>query len=346
MWVWVCGWGAGRGEERGEVRRRGGRGRGGEGREGGSRSAGLMGRHSQNAGAVGKETLTHAEKKRLGWGTQRTRLGRDGVLSFDACNLGMVTAKVPVVTPEGVVYDKEAIIECLIAQREDLKRKRAAWEAQQADKAAEAADAEDERRSEALAAFEAQNVAAVAGDAGVASGGGGAEGAGEGRKPPAAPSLKKAYWLPTQGPGRHKGALDEPPSHTSCPTTKKKLRMKDLTEVKFMPMPEGVSEKEGKYLDPLTRDPLTDKAQVVVLRPSGVAMLESSYERFVKPDGVYNGKKVRAKDVIKLRKGGTGFAAGGAPVEAKAHHSHGLGATNAPLRGTGASLSNFGLNYN
>lgn len=32
VWVWVCGWGAGRGEERGEVRRRGGRGRGGEGR--------------------------------------------------------------------------------------------------------------------------------------------------------------------------------------------------------------------------------------------------------------------------------------------------------------------------
>jgi len=39
----------------------------------------------------------------------------------------------PVCTPEGFLFSKEAIIENLIQQKKAIKRKHAAWEAQQAD---------------------------------------------------------------------------------------------------------------------------------------------------------------------------------------------------------------------
>ena len=231
----------------------------------------------------------------------------------------------------------------------------AAWDAEQAAEAGEDAAKAAAAHEARIAAFERQNLGAAAGpsDASSASsgeGGGGAAGAGG-----AHDKQLKAYWLPSMEPADRKRAAP-PPSHTLCPTTRKRLRAKDLVEIKFMRVPDdGREGDKGKgrggggvgsnalYMDPLTRDPLTDKARVVVLKPSGVAMLESSYKRFVEPDGSYEGRRVRPKDVIRLQKGGTGFAGGGASVEAKAHHMHGLGTATCPLRGTGAALSNFGL---
>ena len=39
----------------------------------------------------------------------------------------------PVCTPEGFIFSKEAIIENLVQQKKVIKRKQAAWQAQQAD---------------------------------------------------------------------------------------------------------------------------------------------------------------------------------------------------------------------
>lgn len=38
-------------------------------------------------------------------------------------------------------------------------------------------------------------------------------------------------------------------------------------------------------------------------------MRKDTYEKCVKPDGQYNGIKLKAKDVVELKCGGTGFAA-------------------------------------
>ena len=45
----------------------------------------------------------------------------------------MLSLQDPVCTPEGFLFSKEAIIENLIQQKKAIKRKHAAWEAQQAD---------------------------------------------------------------------------------------------------------------------------------------------------------------------------------------------------------------------
>jgi nitric oxide synthase-interacting protein len=52
-------------------------------------------RHSKNAGTMGVENMTYMEKRQLGFGTVKERLGKDTVKEFDACALGLTHAKVP-----------------------------------------------------------------------------------------------------------------------------------------------------------------------------------------------------------------------------------------------------------
>jgi hypothetical protein len=44
-----------------------------------------MGRHSKQAGGMGSENLTHAERQALGYGTAKERLGK--VCAFARCEL-------------------------------------------------------------------------------------------------------------------------------------------------------------------------------------------------------------------------------------------------------------------
>ena len=51
-------------------------------------------RHSKNAGTMGSENMTYAERKHLGHGTIKERLGKETVKDFDSCALGLQHAKV------------------------------------------------------------------------------------------------------------------------------------------------------------------------------------------------------------------------------------------------------------
>ena len=75
----------------------------------------------------------------------------------------------------------------------------------------------------------------------------------------------KAFWLPSQAPDS-KTRLDKPELDTVCPASGKKLRLKDLTPVRFTPVPEGAS---GRHMDPVTHDTFSNSTQLVVLRPTG-----------------------------------------------------------------------------
>lgn len=144
------------------------------------------------------------------------------------------------------------------------------------------------------------------------------------------PHNLQAFWLPSGIPDA-KATVDKPDENTYCPASGKKLRLKDLIPVKFTCV--GKSET-GRYMDPITKDTLTNVSRLVVLKPTGHVMLEDTYKKCVKPDGHYDGMKVRDKDVITLKTGGTGFAArDGDKVEAKKHYMLGPGSGKADLRG-------------
>lgn len=63
-------------------------------------------------------------------------------------------------------------------------------------------------------------------------------------------------------------------------------------------------------------------------------MLEDTYEKCVKPDGHYDGILIKEKDVVKLQRGGTGFAANdGEKARASSFWYLGPGSGKADLRG-------------
>uniref|UniRef100_A0A8D0Q3F7 Nitric oxide synthase-interacting protein n=1 Tax=Sus scrofa TaxID=9823 RepID=A0A8D0Q3F7_PIG len=83
-----------------------------------------MTRHGKNctAGAV----YTYHEKKKdtaaSGYGTQNIRLSRDAVKDFDCCCLSLQPCHDPVVTPDGYLYEREAILEYILHQKKEIAR--------------------------------------------------------------------------------------------------------------------------------------------------------------------------------------------------------------------------------
>lgn len=265
----------------------------------------------------------------------------------------------PVVTPDGVLYDKEHILHCLLHQKKEMARKLAVWEEQEARDADKRALEEHHAREEAVAKFHRENHGAgmftevdhaATGHLGHAFG---EDDVGEGGEGHVASSAEvaatqfdkermatmKAFWLPSKTPTAER-RVEKPLAETTCPTTLKKLRMKDLLDVKWTPVPK--SETSGRYMCPITFKTFTNATQVLVLKPGGQAVSEDGFKRVVEKEGKFEGKRV--KGVIRLQKGGCGFAASGTQVESKKEFLVGAGSGLADSRGQHrGATSKFGL---
>ena len=303
-------------------------------------------RHSKNAGTMGSEALTHKERRAMGHGTVRQRLGRESLGDFDHCQLSQAPAQDPVCTPSGHLYDREAVLRYILARKKANRQALAAWQAEQGARGVEASSKEAERAAAELREFARANGGSGAGPARAAEGA-----RGEAR------SAHTSHWIPAKTPEGAAEVGARPPQDVRCPVSGKRLRVKDLIAVRFTRAEdaEGVQVAPGRhrpggggrYMDPLTRETLTNRDTLVVLRTTGDVLKRSTYERAVKPDGVYNGKKVAERDVISLQKGGTGFAAhDGDALEASKHFAVGMGSSRADQRGQGGSAgSKFGLKF-
>jgi len=78
----------------------------------------------------------------------------------------------------------------------------------------------------------------------------------------------KAFWIPSKAP-EAKASKEKPDGSTQCPASGKKLRLKDLVDVKFTPVPEG---ETGRYMDPITKDTFGNTSKLVVLATTGAAV--------------------------------------------------------------------------
>ncbi|PNW87643.1 hypothetical protein CHLRE_02g142086v5 [Chlamydomonas reinhardtii] len=310
-------------------------------------------RHSKNAGVMGSEALSYAERKALGFGTVKERLGKDSLGNYDDCCLTLMEAKDPVITPDGYMYSKEAILENLLAQKKAIKRNMEAYEA------AQVADQQKELEKQAIAheaalvAFDRRNHLGVS--EGVASkleaaivkeaealrnpGGGGAKSVMAIKEAEDRAKGLKAFWMPSLTPDAG-NKVEKPDSETRCPASGNKLRMKDLVAVHWTPVPEG---EPGKHMDPITKETFTNSSKLVVLAPTGDVMLKETYAKCVKTEGSYGGKRIRDKDVIELKTGGTGFAArDGERVQTKKYFMLGPGNGLRDLRGQHQSARSLG----
>lgn len=320
-----------------------------------------MPRHSKNAGGMGSEGLRYHERQALGFGTMTERLGKETVKDFDHCALSLSPALDPVVTPEGVLYDREHILRCLLHQKKNIVRQTKAWEAQAAKDKSKAELEGEARRAEAIERFHRENQMGgararpadgeVLPDVDPASDDAPVPYAAEQLKAARldAPETKtmNAFWLPSKTPTADPNAAPKPSTETTCPTTSKRLRMKDLVDVKWTRAPEEESREPGKnkYMCPVTRKTFTNATQVLILRPSGDAVSEEAYKVVIAKDGVHDGKRV--KGMIRLQKGGSGYAGSGTQVESKKVFALGAGSGLADSRGQHrGGASRFGLKFN
>ena len=138
----------------------------------------------------------------------------------------------------------------------------------------------------------------------------------------------KSFWLASKTPAAERAAA-APRRDTLCPASGKRLRLKDLVALKFTPVVEGGGEANGRHMCPVSMRVLTKATKLVALRATGDVMTEEAFIKVVRPEGAWGGHKITsAKDVIKIRAGGSSFAGSHAQVLAKKHFH--LGPSNGP----------------
>ncbi|XP_043855161.1 nitric oxide synthase-interacting protein-like [Dromiciops gliroides] len=286
-----------------------------------------MTRHGKNctAGAV----YTYHEKKKdtaaSGYGTQNVRLSRDAIKDFDCCCLSLQPCHDPVVTPDGFLYERAAILEYIVHQKREMARRAKAYEKQREARRAE-------RRELSLAAAQDQLQRFLEKEAAIVSRplNPFTTRAGPGEEAPAGPGSEgedkgvTSFWIPALTPEARAAPLEKPSRVVRCPMSGKPLRLSDLTAVRFTPA-DGTTDRLGllgrreRYVCAVTRDGLSNSTPCAVLRPSGAVVTAQCVERLIRADMVdpVCGAPLTDKDIIPLQRGGTGFAGSGVPMEAQ-----------------------------
>ena len=101
--------------------------------------------------------------------------------------------------------------------------------------------------------------------------------------------------------------------------------MKDLVKVKFTLAPyegeKAIISRTERYICAVTRDVLFNTTPCAVLRPTGDVISMDYVDKFIKKDWTcpITGKKLKLKDIIELKRGGTGFSSVAENLEGKAY---------------------------
>lgn len=309
-------------------------------------------RHSKNAGVMNSEAMTYAEIKALGYGTAYERLGKDSIGNFADCQLTLQPANDPVCTPWGIIYSKEALLENFVYQKKEIKRILNAWDEFETKESAEWEERRELEINTKLAEFEQLDQIGMS-------------------NPTSKEDLEKilektketknkivvsgrakyggfskrieeinVFWAPSN---KTQLVSTNPILHakcrafTKCPVTGKKLRLGDIVPLKFTKIPSNKNDEESisTYIDPISKDVLTNRSCLVCIRQTGEVMLHKTFKKLVEPEGIYHDT-----DVIILQSGGTGYVAHDRnAIMASKHTFLGIGSGMTDLRGQHSGAS-------
>ncbi|KAJ8251096.1 hypothetical protein GJAV_G00217210 [Gymnothorax javanicus] len=298
-----------------------------------------MTRHGKNctAGAV----YTYHEKKKdtaaSGYGTQAVRLGKDAIKDFDCCCLSLQPCRDPVVTLDGYLYEKQAILEYILHQKTEIARKMKAYEkqkrAQMSDSQMESSSEEREKvekfkKRESSIVSKPINPFTAAGtsrDSEVQNGSAGPTASSSTSSSTAASSsVLPSFWIPSLTPEAKASVLKKPVKTVLCPMSGRPLKMNDLITVRFTPLDPSLDRvalltRQDRYVCAVTKDTLGNSVPCAVLRPSGAVVTMECVERLIRKDMTdpVTGDKLTDKDIIPLQRGGTGFSGSGVELKAK-----------------------------
>uniref|UniRef100_A0A1A7YXJ1 Nitric oxide synthase-interacting protein n=2 Tax=Iconisemion striatum TaxID=60296 RepID=A0A1A7YXJ1_9TELE len=296
-----------------------------------------MTRHGKNctAGAV----YTYHEKKKdtaaSGYGTQSIRLGKDAIKDFDCCCLSLQPCQDPVVTPDGYLYEKQAILEYILHQKTDIAKKMKAYEKQkQALRNNNQLESKSEERQK-VEKFKTSENSIVSKPINPFTSGhnkesevGRSQGsAGESSTTSSASSSSQnlpSFWVPSLTPEAKPTLLKKPSKAVLCPMSGRPIKMSDLIPVRFTPLDPSLDRvallnRQERYVCAVTRDALGNSIPCAVLRPTGAVVTQECVEKLIKKDMMdpVSGDKLSDRDIIPLQRGGTGFAASGVDLRAK-----------------------------
>ncbi|GAB1292047.1 Nitric oxide synthase-interacting protein [Apodemus speciosus] len=295
-----------------------------------------MTRHGKNctAGAV----YTYHEKKKdtaaSGYGTQSIRLSRDAVKDFDCCCLSLQPCHDPVVTPDGYLYEREAILEYILHQKREIARQMKAYEKQRGARREEQKELQRAVAQDQVRGFLEKEAAIVSRPLNPFVPKAATSASTDGDQPgPSVGPLGKdkdkdkalpSFWIPSLTPEAKATKLEKPSRTVTCPMSGKPLRMSDLTSVRFTQLDDSVDRvglitRSERYVCAVTRDSLSNATPCAVLRPSGAVVTLECVEKLIRKDMVdpVNGDTLTERDIIVLQRGGTGFAGSGVKLQAE-----------------------------
>lgn len=280
-------------------------------------------RHSKNNNDLA--FFTYDEKRKLGFGTQKERLGKDSIKPFDACSLCLKPFIDPMTCPKGHVFCKECILECLLSQKKDIKRKLAAHAVQQKQEKEEEEEKLMSQKARELDAFDQQNHGAVPqySDRNQSRDKNGFHGANSVKVTSyeeEALRTMKAFWLPSATP-EASAKVEAPSTNTVCPEGKEKLKLKSLFPIIFTE--DNSSKKKSTSLDksficPSCKVTLTNTLSLVAISSCGHVFCKKCADKFVAVDKVclVCNTACKERNLVNLVKGGSGFAGHGDHLEA------------------------------
>lgn len=290
-----------------------------------------MSRHSKHS----NDRMFFTAKERADAGYSKTRkevMGTDCFLPFGFCGLSLKAPKDPVVTPDGNIFDREAILECLLQQKLEIQAQQKKFDEQERKKEQrlKALDQEDELRqleefTRAEQGLLSQDLRHKRALEQVESKQDGVPEKklrkGELLKVDKSELRAKSFWTKEFTPTAAPTEIKKVDTTTRCPVTGKKLKVKDLISVKMDVADQKLLDQgggKGVFCCAVSKNPIVFQ-QAVLLKPSGVVILESVWKDIVSKEMKcpVTGKKLKGEeDLLKLTTGGSGFSAHN-DVEAK-----------------------------
>ncbi|CAK9803791.1 Nitric oxide synthase-interacting protein homolog [Anthophora plagiata] len=273
-----------------------------------------MTRHARNctAGAV----YTYHEKKKdataSGYGTNTQRVGKDSVKDFDCCCLTLQPCRNPVITKDGFLFDKEAILEYVLTKKKEYTRKMREYEKQK--------QHEEEKCNEKTANEELQKLQKfLKGEKNIVSRSqiiaeestSSVSNMSNGKD-----KMLPSFWIPSKTPEAKEIMLQKPDKTIYCPISGNPLKIKDLIPVKFTEVKDpddrkSLIVKQARYMCPITHDILSNSVPCAVIRTTGDVVTMECVEKIIKKDWInpLDSTKLKESDIIPLQRGGTGYSA-------------------------------------
>jgi len=286
-----------------------------------------MTRHARNA--TNGSVYTYHEKKKdqaaSGYGSDRARLGKDSVKGFDCCSLTLQPTSHAVISPQGYIFDKEAILKFLIDKKATYNKQLKEYEKQKQAEVNETREFVEEEKEIEKAKFEEREKNIVTKRVEAFKSKDEDEGSisnmTEGRK-----RVLPAFWMPSMAPQAKKSKLEKPEKTIYCPISRKPIKMKDFTEVKwtFVRDPDekrSLISRSDRYQCAVTGDVFNDSSHCAVLKTTGHVVTVECVNKIIKKDWTHplTGQSLEEKDIIYVQRGATGYSAANAELMAESH---------------------------